>query len=74
MATLRQKIAAERKVRDLLATEDVPAPDRIEYGFTCIRLFWLEPKVVLVVDIDEFAENDPENAGSRRIDVFPPNT
>jgi hypothetical protein len=74
MATLRQKIAAERKVRELLATEDVPAPDRIEYGFTCIRLFWLEPKVVLVVDIDEFTENDPENAGSRRIDVFPPST
>jgi hypothetical protein len=72
MATLRQKIAAERKVRELLATEDVPAPDRIEYGF--IRLFWLEPKVVLVVDIDEFTENDPENVGSRRIDVFPPNT
>ena len=74
MATLRQKIAAERKVRELLATEDVPAPDRIEYGFTCIRLFWLEPKVVLVVDIDEFTENDPENEGSRRIDVFPRDT
>jgi len=74
MATLRHKIAAERKVRELLATEDVPAPDRIEYGFTCIRLFWLEPKVVLVVDIDEFTENDPENAGSRRIDVFPRDT
>jgi hypothetical protein len=72
MATLRQKIAAERRVRELLATEDVPVPDRIEYGFTCIRLFWFEPKVVLVVDIDEFPENDPENEGSRRIDVFPP--
>jgi hypothetical protein len=74
MATLRQKIAAERKVRELLATEDVPAPDRIEYGFTCIRLYWLEPKVVLVVDIDEFAENDPQNGTSRHIDVFPRDT
>jgi hypothetical protein len=69
MATLRQKIAAERKVRDLLATEDVPEPDRIEYGFTCIRLFWFEPKVVLVVDIDEFAEA-PES-GAIDVDVFP---
>jgi len=52
MATLRQKIAAERKVRELLEHYDVPAPDEIEYGFTCIRVYWNEPKVVLIVDID----------------------
>jgi hypothetical protein len=72
MATLRQKIAAEHKVRELLKHGDVPAPDRIEYGFTCIRLYWLEPKVVLVVDIDEFSDerDDPAN----HIDVFPRET
>ncbi len=50
----------------------MPAPDRIEYGFTCIRLYWLEPKVVLVVDIDEFADDrdDPAN----HVDVFPRDT
>lgn len=53
MATLKQKIAAERKVRELLEESDAPPPDEIEYGNTCIRLFWLKPKVVLVVDIDE---------------------
>ncbi|MBV9309191.1 MAG: hypothetical protein JOZ73_00055 [Solirubrobacterales bacterium] len=52
MATLKQKIAAEEHVRELLARENLPAPDRIEYGFTCIRLFWDRPKVALVVDID----------------------
>jgi hypothetical protein len=72
MATLRQKIAAEHKVRELLATEDVPGPDRIEYGYTCIRLFWNEPKVVLVVDIDEFA-ND-EDKSLMDLDVFPRET
>jgi len=52
MATLKQKIAAERKVRELLDQYDVPAPDAIEYGFTCIRAIWEDPKLVLVVDID----------------------
>ncbi len=72
MATLRQKIAAEQKVRELLKNGDVPAPDRIEYGFTCIRVYWFEPKVVLVVDIDEFADerDDPAN----HVDVFPRDT
>jgi hypothetical protein len=57
MATLKQKIAAERKVRELLEESDAPPPDEIEYGYTCIRLFWLKPKVVLVVDIDEPPED-----------------
>ena len=52
MATLKQKIAAEQKVRELLETYEVEEPDAIEYGFGCIRLFWEEPKVCLVVDID----------------------
>ena len=52
MATLKQKIAAEEHVRELLERENVPEPDRIEYGYTCIRLIWDGPKVALVVDID----------------------
>lgn len=72
MATLRQKIAAERKVRELLATENVAEPDRVEYAHTCIRLFWNGPKVVLVVDIDEFA-ND-EDRSLMDLDVFPRET
>lgn len=31
----------------------MPQPDEVEYGHTCIRFFWHEPKVVLVIDIDE---------------------
>ena len=49
---MKQKIAAEEHIRELLERENVPAPDWIEYGLTCIRLFWETPKVVLVVDID----------------------
>jgi hypothetical protein len=53
MATLAQKIAAEKRVRDLLKEGGLPQPDRVEYGFTCIRLFFTQTKSVVVVDIDD---------------------
>ena len=53
MATLKQKIAAERKMRELIANEGLPEPTSIEYGHTCIRLFWEASNVCLVIDIDE---------------------
>ncbi len=62
MATLKQKLAAEVKVRELMESEDVPSPDRIEYGFGCIRLFWNGPRVALVVDIDEPGQEPDEAA------------
>jgi hypothetical protein len=52
MATLEQKIQAEATVREMIETNGLPEPDQIEYGFTCIRLLWHQPKLVLVVDID----------------------
>ena len=53
MATLAQKINAERRMRELLEQGGLPQPDRVEYGFTCIRLFFERTKQVVVVDIDE---------------------
>ncbi len=53
MATLAQKIEAEARMRELLDESDLPQPDRVEYGFTCIRLFFNETKQVIVVDIDD---------------------
>jgi hypothetical protein len=53
MANLAEKIDCERQVRDWLDEHGLPQPDDVEYGFTCIRLFFHDPKVVLVVDIDE---------------------
>lgn len=52
MAPLEQKINAERKVRELLESSELPQPDAVEYGYECIRLFFNEPKVVLIVDLD----------------------
>jgi hypothetical protein len=56
MATLQQKIEAERSAREMVEQSDLPQPDWVEYGYTCIRLIWEEPKVVLIVDIDEPSE------------------
>lgn len=53
MATLEQKIRCEQAAREMLRRDDVPEPDRVEYGHTCIRLIWNEAKVALVVEIDK---------------------
>jgi hypothetical protein len=56
MATLAQKIEAEKRMRELLEQNDLPEPDYVEYGFTCIRVFFERPKLCVVIDID-----DPED-------------
>ena len=53
MASFRQKMEAEVKVRELLDDQGLPPPDEVEYGYGCVRLFWHETKTVLVVDIDD---------------------
>ena len=67
MATLAQKIEAEQRMRELLEANDMPQPDFVEYGFTCIRLFYEERKLVVVIDIDKPPEDietslDPDDA------------
>ena len=53
MATLARKIEAEKRMRDLLKENRLPQPDYVEYGFTCIRLFFNSSKHVVVIDLDE---------------------
>ena len=53
MATLEQKIEAEKRMRELLEQNGLPEPDHVEYGYTCIRLFFHRAKQVVVIDIDE---------------------
>jgi hypothetical protein len=76
MATLAQKIEAETKMRELLEQSGLPQPDHVEYGFTCIRLFFEETKTVVVIDIDEpgqfedgDADPEAEVTDGRRTDV-----
>ena len=53
MATLAQKIEAENRMRELLDESGMPQPDHVEYGYTCIRLFFNQTKRVVAIDIDE---------------------
>lgn len=53
MASLAQKIQVEDKMRKLLAENDMPGPDVVEYDDTCIRLLFHQTKTCVVVDIDE---------------------
>jgi hypothetical protein len=54
MATLKQKIAAERAVREMLEHNGLPEPDRVEYGSGCIRFLFDDPKLAVVIEVDEF--------------------
>lgn len=60
MATLEEKIKVETQVRELLEQNGMPQPDSVEYGHTCIRLFFEEPKTVLIVDIDPPPDDESE--------------
>ena len=62
MTTLAQKIEAENRMRKLLEDGGLPQPDHVEYGYTCIRLFFNDTKQMVVIDIDE--PPDPEEAVS----------
>lgn len=53
VATLAQKIETEKRMRDLLEEGGLPQPDYVEYGYTCIRLLYMESKLCVVIDIDE---------------------
>jgi hypothetical protein len=76
MATLKQKIEAETKVRELLEGEGLPEPDEVEYDSTCIRLLWHQSKLALIVDIDPLPEGFdwPERAAAERdgFYIYPP--
>ena len=62
MATLARKIEAEQRMRDLLEENGLPQPDYVEYGFTCIRLFFNRTKHVVIIDLDD-AEAAEAGAG-----------
>ncbi len=71
VATLEEKIKVETQVRELLSRNGLPEPDAVEYGYTCIRLFFDKPKTVLVVDIDgpDAQDEDDESSG---VDITDP--
>jgi hypothetical protein len=65
MAPIDKKRQAERRFLRLLEDSGLPLPDEVEYGENCVRLLWLDRKVVVVVDLDEFGENDANGGYTR---------
>jgi hypothetical protein len=59
MTTLARKVRAEKRARDLLEENGLPQPDFVEYGFTCIRLFFNRSKLAVIIELDE-----PEDAAA----------
>jgi hypothetical protein len=53
MTTTARHIEAERRMRDLLRSGGLPAPDRVEYDDGCIRLFFEDSRTVVVIDLDD---------------------
>ena len=54
----------------MLEQEGMPPPDRVEYGYGCIRLFWSASKTCLIVDIDNPDESgDNSELGSADTDL-----
>lgn len=49
----------------LLEDSGLPLPDEVQYGTNCIRFLWLDRKVAVVVDLEEFREVDANGGYSR---------
>jgi hypothetical protein len=69
VASLKQKILAERTMRELLEQNGLPAPDEVEYGYGCIRLLFHEPKTALIIDIDKPDEDDNIEPEEKSLDA-----
>jgi hypothetical protein len=58
--TLADKIRAEHQFREFLREYDLPQPDDVEYGFTCLRFLYHESKACVVFDLDPDAVEDDD--------------
>lgn len=67
MATLPEQQAAEARMRDWLHEHDLPQPDAVAYGCTCVRFFFHDTMTCLVLDVDE----DPDLAPGEVDDTAP---
>jgi hypothetical protein len=42
----------DRRMRALIEEGGLPQPDEVEYGEECVRLFYHEQKLVVIIDRD----------------------
>ena len=65
MAPIDHKQQAERRFLALLEDSGLPLPDEVEYGAHCVRFLWLDRKVAVVVELEEFSEVDANGGYTR---------
>jgi hypothetical protein len=49
----------------LLSDSGLPMPDEVNYRENSVELLWTDRKVAVVVDLDDFEENDAMDGYSR---------
>jgi hypothetical protein len=64
MEHLTRKIEVETQMRELLQANDLPQPDRVEYGVACVRFFFEAARRVVVIDLDSVPEQAPGPSGA----------
>ncbi len=65
MAPIDHKRLAERRMLALLEDSGLPLPDQVEYGSDCVRFLWLDRKVAVVIDLEQFGEADANGGHTR---------
>jgi hypothetical protein len=65
MAPIDQKQRAERRMLALLEDSGLPVPDEVEYGAASVRFLWIDRKVAVVIDLDDFDEVDADGGYDR---------
>lgn len=65
MAPIDQKRLVERRMLALLEDSGLPLPDEVEYGTDCVRFLWLDRKLAVIVDLQEFGEVDANGGYTR---------
>jgi hypothetical protein len=54
--------AAEARFRELLRSNELAEPDRVEYAPDELTFFWEEPKLAVIVELDD--SSCPRGAGA----------
>jgi hypothetical protein len=65
VAPIDQKQRVERRFMALMKDSGLPLPDEVEYGNNCVRFLWLDQKLVVIVDLEDFDEIDANGGYTR---------
>ena len=58
--TLADKLRAEDELREFLREHELPQPDEVEYGLTCLRFFYNDQQTCVVFDLDPDADAEED--------------